>query len=235
MSLEPHFGHVQGSDRCPATFKCVLTLPILRELRVHALEAEEMMNTQSPGPGIPTTAHNAASSALSTHSHNISADNRHKSVLLSYMQPPNAKGPNRKAISALLDQQKAVISNNSLARLCAQEIFSSFMLQIVATIKGLIGYTRRRTPLRGDHAGTLRWRHSTLAKLAAIVCDSKLVADEEEAYMLVVPAFHAYGLLPTEPPPPEHSETGPSSYPSFSYDDSPGSESLDRHSTRSSV
>lgn len=117
--------------------------------------------------------------------------------LLSYMSPDDKTVVEYDYLLGLLDEHKAVETHTPLPRLCAQEIFSAFMLQLVATMSKVNGEARRRTPLRGDRASTLRWNHGGLSRLASIVCDSKLATDEEEAYMLIVPAFHAHGLLPT--------------------------------------
>jgi hypothetical protein len=92
----------------------------------------------------------------------------------------------------------AVESHTPAPRLCAQEIYSTFLLQLVSSITRIKGGAIRRSLLRGDHPDTSRWQHPAFAQLATILVDSGLVVDEEEAYMLVIPAFHAYGLLPKQ-------------------------------------
>jgi hypothetical protein len=74
------------------------------------------------------------------------------------------------------------------------------MLQLVALLREVKGGAASRTSYRAynvDPEDTLRWRHPGLSQLASIVRDSNLASDEEEAYMLIIPAFHAHGLLPT--------------------------------------
>lgn len=186
-----------------------------RKLRREALQAN---NTQQDNEEIPDTA-------------------ARKSGLLSYMSPEDGGVVEDGDSPGPLDEEKAIKTHTPLPRLCAQEIFSAFMLQLVATISEVKGETRRRTPLRGDHASTPRWHHGGLSRLAGIVRDSKLAADEEEAYMLIVPAFHAHGLLPTRPPGDSEltssASSGHSNYTfpsSYYYYSNPSSASSDRRS-----
>lgn len=47
----------------------------------------------------------------------------------------------------------------------------------------------------GDNEFTLRLEHSAMSKLTDVIRVSKLAVDDDEAYMLVYPAFEACGIF----------------------------------------
>ncbi|RDW76531.1 uncharacterized protein DSM5745_06523 [Aspergillus mulundensis] len=116
------------------------------------------------------------------------------SRILSHVAPDG-----RRLHADQFERAKGIYVSHSPARLYAQEIFTEFMLQLASRTTEIRGHTRRRPPLPGDRPDEPRWGHSVISRLADIVRDSGLAADEEEAYILVVPPLHAYGLLPTNP------------------------------------
>ncbi|KAL4899026.1 hypothetical protein BDW74DRAFT_184134 [Aspergillus multicolor] len=116
------------------------------------------------------------------------------SRILSYIAPDG-----RRLHADQFERAKGIYVSHSPARLFAQEIFTEFMLQLASKTTEIGGYTRRRPPLPGDRPDEPRWSNSVISRLADIVRDSGLAVDEEEAYTLVVPPLHAYGLLPTNP------------------------------------
>jgi hypothetical protein len=115
------------------------------------------------------------------------------------MLPPNVIISDDAAQREALNRSKTVATETLDPRFRAQEVFTIFLLQLVSLITKVKGGAVRRKPLRGDDEDMLRWSHPALSQLAKIVQDSKLATYEEEAYVLIIPAFHAYGLLPTRP------------------------------------
>lgn len=69
------------------------------------------------------------------------------------------------------------------------------MLQLASKMTAISGHLERRPLLQGDNDTTFRWEHSAMSKLTDIVRDFKLAVDDDEAYMLVYPAFEACGLF----------------------------------------
>ncbi|PGH02246.1 hypothetical protein AJ79_07695 [Helicocarpus griseus UAMH5409] len=110
----------------------------------------------------------------------------------------SAKDNHAQASHNTLKEAKIVFSTTSLTRVTGQEIFTEFMLQVATHITKVGGKTTRRAPLRGDGIHDYRLQNTELSKLADIVLDSGLAEDEEEAYILIIPAFRARGLLPMQ-------------------------------------
>ena len=79
---------------------------------------------------------------------------------------------------------------------CAQELFSLFILAIVAEVSS-VGGTTSSLP----QTGTQRlWNNTLLTSLAEQAVQAKLATNLDEALALVVPAFAHYNLLPTPHP-----------------------------------
>ena len=88
----------------------------------------------------------------------------------------------------------AVLSNASIERSCTLELFTLFMLSLTSQISRIKGHTTKVTGPNGES-----WTNDTISELARAVAQAGLAEDEDEALTLVVPAFAARGLLPTEP------------------------------------
>ena len=88
----------------------------------------------------------------------------------------------------------AVLSNSSLERNCTLELFTLFMLSLTSQISRVNGHTSKVTSPYGES-----WTNDTVSEFARAVAQAGLAEDEAEALTLVVPAFAARGLLPTEP------------------------------------
>lgn len=87
----------------------------------------------------------------------------------------------------------AVLSSSSRERNCALELFTLFMLSIAGQVSQVRGRTTR---IAGANSET--WKNEIISELASALVQAKLAEDEAEALTLVVPAFAAKGLLPTE-------------------------------------
>lgn len=86
-----------------------------------------------------------------------------------------------------------VASSSSRERNCALELFTLFMLSIVGQISQVRGRTTRIVGPNGE-----TWKNEFIDELASALVQAKLAEDEAEALTLVVPAFAARRLLPTE-------------------------------------
>ena len=87
----------------------------------------------------------------------------------------------------------AVLSSSSLERNCAQELFTLFILSFTSQIWQVKGRTTKITGPDGE-----TWTNDVFSEIASAVVLAGLAEDEAEALTLVVPAFAARGLLPTE-------------------------------------
>ncbi|CAD6567326.1 MAG: hypothetical protein ASARMPREDX12_000214 [Alectoria sarmentosa] len=87
----------------------------------------------------------------------------------------------------------AVLPSSSLERNCAQELFTLFILSFTSQILQVKGRTTKITGPNGE-----TWTNDVLSEIASAVVLAGLAEDEAEALTLVVPAFAARGLLPTE-------------------------------------
>lgn len=79
-----------------------------------------------------------------------------------------------------------------------------FILGVASRVESVGGRTtheRWAEPARDGEQGDLprEWTNSFFQRLAEEVVDKGVARDITEAYTLVIPAFHRYGLLPTEP------------------------------------
>lgn len=94
---------------------------------------------------------------------------------------------------------EAVATTQPLSLLCAQEIFSSFLLELTGLVRKVGGQTFKRSS-PNSRAGEIipRLDNTIFTKMADILVESNLVANQEEAYTLIIPPFHARSLLPTE-------------------------------------
>ena len=95
--------------------------------------------------------------------------------------------------SSTTSTEVAVLSSSSRERNCALELFTLFMLSLAGQISQVRGRTRR---IAGPNGET--WMNEIINELASALVQAKLAEDEAEALTLVVPAFAARGLLPTE-------------------------------------
>ena len=95
--------------------------------------------------------------------------------------------------SSTSSAEVAVLSSSSRERNCALELFTLFMLSLTGQISQVRGRTSRITSSDGE-----TWMNDTISELAIALVQAKLADDEAEALTLVVPAFAARGLLPTE-------------------------------------
>jgi hypothetical protein len=86
----------------------------------------------------------------------------------------------------------SVISNGSLEKNCALELFASFMLALTSTIARVKG----ETEVVVDQEGRLHRTNTTFSMMASAVVSSGLASDEAEALTVIIPAFAARGLLP---------------------------------------
>ena len=87
----------------------------------------------------------------------------------------------------------AVSSGSSLERNCALELFTLFMLSLTSQITQVKGRTTSNTGLNGEE-----WYNDIISEMASAVVQTGLAESQAEALTLVVPAFAARGLLPTE-------------------------------------
>ncbi|KAK0634195.1 hypothetical protein B0T14DRAFT_386544, partial [Immersiella caudata] len=83
---------------------------------------------------------------------------------------------------------------------CAQEILSLFMLAIAAEIKKVGGDTFDRPPTdmaTSDRTRVPRTIENTVFRdMAREIVKTGIAYDIPEAYMLIIPAFARYNLLP---------------------------------------
>jgi hypothetical protein len=88
-----------------------------------------------------------------------------------------------------------------MALQCAQEILSLFILSVASKVKRVGGTTTySEAPLMAvNQTKPRKWTNSVFQELAEGIVETGLAHDMTEAYTLVIPAFHRYELLPTEP------------------------------------
>ncbi|CAZ85708.1 unnamed protein product [Tuber melanosporum] len=99
-----------------------------------------------------------------------------------------------------------LVSTVPLRQMCAQEILSSFLWAIVGTVLSINGDTQSRsaTPL-GDHESMnderpgSKLENSFFRELAAIITNSGVTSNIQDAYALIIPPFAAAGKLPRGP------------------------------------
>ena len=87
----------------------------------------------------------------------------------------------------------AILSNSSMEQNCALELFTLFMLSLTSQVSQVSG---RTTKILGP-SGEI-WMNETISEMASAVVQFGLAEDQAEALTLVVPAFGARGLLPTD-------------------------------------
>ena len=97
--------------------------------------------------------------------------------------------------SSTSSTEVAVLSSSSRERNCALELFTLFLLSLTGQISRIMGRTSR---IISSDGGGETWTNDTISELAGALVQAKLAEDEAEALTLVVPAFAARGLLPTE-------------------------------------
>lgn len=90
-----------------------------------------------------------------------------------------------------------------LALQCAQEILSLFILQVASRVDSL-GHKLTPSQQVGMALGRPQEEAPSGARqlfqgLGGAVVDTGLARDMTEAYALIIPAFHHYGLLPLVP------------------------------------
>ncbi len=85
------------------------------------------------------------------------------------------------------------MSISSLERNCTLELFTIFMLSLTSRISQVKGRTTNNKGWKGE-----TWMNDTVSEMGSAIAQAGLAEDEAEALTLVVPAFAARGLLPTE-------------------------------------
>lgn len=90
-----------------------------------------------------------------------------------------------------------------MALQCAQELLSLFLLDVASKVQSIGGTTTRHPLYKESDAQSDNvprpWNNSVFQALAEDVVETGLAHDMTEAYTLIIPAFHHYRLLPTEP------------------------------------
>ena len=87
----------------------------------------------------------------------------------------------------------AIISDLSLQKQCALDIFSGFLEAVAEKTKRVGGVTES---IGGGYWNT-KFKNSTFVAMSDILVESGLVVSEAEANAIVIPPFACRGLLPT--------------------------------------
>ncbi|KAL4886521.1 hypothetical protein BJY04DRAFT_213283 [Aspergillus karnatakaensis] len=161
---------------------------VSRELREKATVQENRLVKDTP------TRHDDPAQVTTTHPFRKIYQQRHISRVLFYIDPSGELSQDTNWLEGL-ENPTGIYIRHSPKRLCAHEIFTEFMLQLASEMLDIGGQTLR-------HLDPFpKWSNTVVSKLAEIVYKSGLAESETDAYMLVVPPLHAYGLLPTSPSP----------------------------------
>jgi hypothetical protein len=135
---------------CPIYLKrCIYSLRLYSRLRLEALKSREPEeHVIDPAPNTNRAENKSALAKEST--------------LLPYILSPNEKVRDVIFDTERPGHEKHVYTCTPIRRLCAQELFSLFMLQLAAAMGKLKGGAIRRKALRGDEQDVLRWNHPAL-------------------------------------------------------------------------